>query len=209
MGIASSLVREFQSWFRTGAAREVVEQAHKAVAPDLAKVERMAADRLVLSQASKELAEAATRQVSQAADEVAEVATRQVSQGEKWLASRRVAMNRIHGDRREMIVERFLKNRFPETDGYAVHAEQYWRDRVGQIARDAESGEARRLDFVVFQGESAVSTVEVTSHTASKVAQTAKEASIRKAGGRYLINPATGELVKVPASLRTQVLRLA
>jgi hypothetical protein len=201
MSIATALVRQFESWFTSSASRQVVQQAERTMAPELAKLERLAGDRLVLSRAA--------RQGIATVEKRAVVTVEQgTSQGEKFLASRRVAMNRINGDRRELIVKRFLEKRFPQAEGYTVHPEQYLRDNLGQIAKEARSGEARRLDFVVFKGDRPHATIEVTSREASKVAQTAKELKIREAGGRYLINPTNGKLVKLHPQQRTAVIRL-
>lgn len=195
MSIATALVRQFESWISSAGSREVVQQAERKLAPQMDKLERMAADRLTLSTAK--------------AGRLGVVGgERKLSVGEQWLARRRVAMNRINGDRRELIVQRFLEKKYPKAEGYSVHPEQYLRDKSGAIAHDASSGEARRIDFVVFKGARPHATIEVTSEQASKTAQTAKELKIRDAGGRYLINPANGKLVKLRADQRTAVLRL-
>jgi hypothetical protein len=234
MSIASVLVKSFQLWLKSPVARQVALQAEKALAPQIAKVGVMMADELALSAravsqvagktaaktatqvAGKAAAQVATKTVAKGASQVAGKAVaegakvsgkRVMSQGEKLIAARRVAMNRIAGDRREMIVNRFLSRQFPAAQGYQVHPEQYLRNAAGEIARDA-AGKGRRLDFVVFQGDKAVSTIEVTSKTASKAAQAAKELRIREAGGRYLLNPDTGKLVKLAADQLTDTLRL-
>jgi hypothetical protein len=197
MPLSASLVRDFQRWFTSSASEPVVAQAERKWAPAAQKVATMGEDRLTLSKAAKAAPRGPVRQ-----------SLKPVSASEKLLASRRVAMNRINGRKREMIVERYLRRRFPEAEGYTVHAEQYLRDKLGRIAHEEASGESRRLDFVVFQGEKPVSTVEVTSKTASKVAQSAKEDKIRRAGGRYLIHPESGKLIRLPAGQTTAVLRL-
>jgi hypothetical protein len=195
MSIATALIRQFETWIGSAGSRPVVKQAEEALAPEMAKLEKMASDRLSLS--SK--APARLGIVSAPAKQ---------SVGEQWLARRRVAMNRINGDRRELIVKRFLEKKYPQAEGYTVHPEQYLRDKSGEIAHDVKTGEARRLDFVVFKGDRPHATIEVTSKQASKTAQTAKELKIREAGGRYLINPGTGKLVKLRPDQRTAVLRL-
>jgi hypothetical protein len=189
--------------------KAAAQAATRAASRTAGRVATQAASKAVTQTAAKTVTQAASKTATQAAGEVAEVAGKRVmSQGEKLIAARRVAMNRIAGDRREMMVSRFLNNRFPAAQGYKVHPEQYLRNSLGQIAREAKTGQARRLDFVVFQGDKAISTIEVTSKQASKVAQAAKELRIREAGGRYLLNPETGKLVKLAADQATDTLRL-
>ena len=53
------------------------------------------------------------------------------------------------------------------------------RDSEGKIVRDPETGEARRIDFVVVKDGQVVDSIEVTSETADKTGQTAKEERIR------------------------------
>lgn len=180
----------------------------------------VAAVRAATSGAARPVAQGVTRAAQaapavskQAVQELSEAAAKMsgkpvMSRGEQLLASRRVALNRIHGDRRELIVQRFLAQKYPAARGYTVHPEQYLRDSAGAIARTVEGQQGRRIDFVVFKGDKAVSTVEVTSREASKAAQRLKEIRIREAGGRYLINPDTGKLVKLPKNQTTDILRL-
>lgn len=231
VSVGSLLVKSFQVWMKSPVGRQMMVHAQKVLAPQVAKVATMGADKLVLSAraatqlagksavqvagkaATRTVAQAASRTASQAAGQVAgkvaskAAGTRVLSQGEKLIAARRVAMNSIAGDRREMIVRRFLAGRFPAEKGFTVLPEQYLRNSAGQIARDA-AGHGRRLDFVVLKGNRAVSAIEVTSKTASKAAQAAKDLRIREAGGRYLLNPETGKLVKLRADQLTQTLRL-
>jgi hypothetical protein len=241
MGLCQLLVRQFDSWMESSAAKAMTARAAKLSEREIARTVEMASDRLALSASARKLAAGAEGKLAQglqaadgkllaaadvklaatAAPKAAKKAAKKAVTGalaatagqpvattEQLLARRRVAMNRINGDRREKIVQRFLRKRFPQAEGYTVHAEQYLRDKQGRIAAEAASGESRRLDFVVFQGDRVISTVEVTSKTASKAIQSAKEESIRKAGGRYLVNPTTGTLIRLPAGQKTAVLRL-
>lgn len=122
---------------------------------------------------------------------------------------RRAIENHKAGHRRERWIEKFLKAIFPKEENYRVFREQYLRDRKGRIAIDETTHQSRRIDFVVLQGKDVVRSIEVTSRTVDKAAQLRKEANIRKAGGRYLLDPDSGALIRIPAALKTKVVRLA
>ena len=49
--------------------------------------------------------------------------------------------------------------------------------------------------------------VEVTSKTAPKDAQSAKEERIRENGGNYVKDPETGEFIRMPDSVHTRIER--
>ena len=93
-----------------------------------------------------------------------------------------------------------------ELDGYEIVSEAYLRDCEGKIVRDPETGEARRIDFVVVKDGKVVDSIEVTSETADKTGQTAKEERIREAGGNY-IRTSDGSLAKYPDDLHTTIER--
>lgn len=115
--------------------------------------------------------------------------------------------NKIDGCRREDSVENELKERYPESSGYKIIKEAYLRDQDGNIVRDPETGQARRIDFVVVKDGKVVDSVEVTSKTAPKEAQSAKEERIRENGGNYVKDPETGELIRMPDSVHTRIER--
>ncbi|EBK2060125.1 hypothetical protein AAL85_25410, partial [Salmonella enterica subsp. enterica serovar Typhi] len=73
--------------------------------------------------------------------------------------------------------------------------------------KDVETGEARRVDFVVVKDGEVVRSIEVTSETASKDAQLAKEGRIREQGGEWIRNPETGELCRYGENVNTEVWR--
>ena len=64
---------------------------------------------------------------------------------------------------------------FVTEDGYEIISEAYLRDKDGNIVKDPETNSARRIDFVVVKDGKVVDSVEVTSKTASKEEQSAKE----------------------------------
>ena len=103
--------------------------------------------------------------------------------------------NKEEGLRREAEVEEELEKKYPESEGYEIVSEAYLRDSEGKIVRDPETGEARRIDFVVVKDGQVVDSIEVTSETADKTGQTAKEERIIDAGGNY-IRTSDGSLAK-------------
>ena len=78
--------------------------------------------------------------------------------------------------------------------------------------KDIEESTARRIDFVVKQGDEIIKSFEVTSQTADKTLQMAKEARILKQakdiGGAFIKDPNTGELLKFASDLVTDIVRL-
>lgn len=114
--------------------------------------------------------------------------------------------NKIEGCRREGEVLDELKDLYPEEEGYKIEQEVYLRDENGKVVRDAETGEARRVDFVVTKDGKVVKSIEVTSKTASKEVQTAKENRIRESGGNY-IKDSNGNLVEIPKNIKTEIWR--
>ena len=114
--------------------------------------------------------------------------------------------NKQDGLKREREVVEELKEKYPEKEGYSIVSEAYLRDKDGNIVRDPVTGEARRIDFIVIKDGKVVDSVEVTSKTADKTAQSAKENRIREAGGLY-IRDNDGNLVKIPKTVQTRIER--
>lgn len=114
--------------------------------------------------------------------------------------------NKIDGMAREEEVAKELEEKYPESEGYEILSEVYLRDKDGNIVRDPETGEARRIDFVVVKDGKVVDSVEVTSKTADKTVQSAKENRIREAGGNY-VRDNNGNLVEIPPDVTTRVER--
>lgn len=115
--------------------------------------------------------------------------------------------NKKEGCRREEEVEKELEDRYPESEGYKVIREVYLRDKDGKRVVDPETGEMRRIDFVVVKDGKVVDSIEVTSKTAPKEEQSAKEERIRENGGNYIKDPDTGELIQIPDSVHTRIER--
>lgn len=112
--------------------------------------------------------------------------------------------NKIDGLRREIEVYDELKQKYPETEGYEIVPETYLRDKDGNIVRDPVTGEGRRIDYVVVKDNKVVDSVEVTSPTADKTEQCAKEQRIREAGGNY-VKTADGSLAEFPSDTQTRI----
>ena len=114
--------------------------------------------------------------------------------------------NKAEGCRREKEVENELKEKYPESKGYKIESEVYLRDKDGNIVKDDKTGEARRIDFVVLKDGKVVDSVEVTSKTADKTEQSAKEDRIRENGGNY-IKDSNGDLIEIPKDVHTRIER--
>jgi len=115
--------------------------------------------------------------------------------------------NKIDGERREEEVESELVKKYPESEGYSIKGEVYLYDKDGKIAQDPVTGEGRRIDFVVVdKNGNVVDSIEVTSQTADKADQSAKEQRIRESGGNY-IKMSDGIFVKIPDDVQTKIER--
>jgi hypothetical protein len=90
--------------------------------------------------------------------------------------------NKAEGLRREKSAQKQLNEKYPESEGYRVEGEKYLRDSSGKKVIDPETGTGRRIDFVVDKNGKVVDSIEVTSPTADKTAQIAKEMRIRQNG---------------------------
>ena len=116
--------------------------------------------------------------------------------------------NKEEGCRREEEVKKELEDRYPESEGYKIIREALLRDENGQPVKDPEPPHrARRIDFVVVKDGKVVDSIEVTSKTAPKEEQSAKEERIRESGGNYIKDPDTGELIPIPDSVHTRIER--
>lgn len=119
-----------------------------------------------------------------------------------------VVQNKLDGCRREEQVGRELKKMYPERKGYTVLRERELCDRDGNPVKDSatETGQKRRIDFVVVKDGKVVDMVEVTSETAPKRNQLQKEYRIRSMGGNYV--KYDGKIYHIPDNVETRVRRL-
>lgn len=114
--------------------------------------------------------------------------------------------NKLDGLQREHKVEAELKKQYSPEKGDSIVSEAYLRDKNGNIVIDPITVEARRIDFVVVKDGKVVDSIEVTSKTADKTNQVAKEQRIREAGGNY-IRTSDGKLIEVPSGVSTRIER--
>lgn len=101
--------------------------------------------------------------------------------------------NAVEGARREDVFSARMKAQHPNE---TILCQCYLRNAPGQSAKDPLTGERRRVDTAVIQ-DGRAQTYEVTSSTADKTLQAAKEQRILDAGGTYIRNRSTGDLVPV------------
>lgn len=117
-----------------------------------------------------------------------------------------VVKNKRDGCERENKVEEELRNKYPESEGYQIVKEAYLRDENGNYVIDPETGKRRRIDFVVVKDGKVVESIEVTSMTAPKEEQMAKEKRIREQGGNYIYDN-DDNLVEFPPEVETHIER--
>lgn len=115
-----------------------------------------------------------------------------------------IVENKREGTKREEDALKDLQEKYPNSKGYQIVREAYLRDQDGNIVKDPETGEARRIDFVVVQDGKVVESVEVTSKTAPKETQCAKEERIRENGGNYIKLP-DGSLAQFSQEVSTTI----
>lgn len=120
-----------------------------------------------------------------------------------------IEINRLEGAAREDAVGGELARQYPEDAGFRIESQCTLRDEAGRTVLDPISGETRRLDFVVVKDGEVVRSVEVTSETADKSAQIAKEDRIREAGGNFVMDRTSGELTPFGSGVRTEIIRRA
>lgn len=125
---------------------------------------------------------------------------------DKPLEFPKIIENKQEGIKREENVGSELKEKYPESENCKVIREAYLRDKDGNIVKDPITEEGRRIDFVVVKDSTVVDSVEVTSQTAPKDVQYAKESRIRDNGGNY-IKLSDGSLAEFPPDLNTRIER--
>ncbi len=116
--------------------------------------------------------------------------------------AREPIQNKQEGMKREAQVEAELKAEPHD----AIHKEVCLRNEKGEIVKDPQTGEARRVDFMVEKDNKIVRSIEVTSETSDKTAQMEKEARIRAAGGEW-IKTEDGRMLQIPPDVKTEIIR--
>ena len=214
------------------AAREVAEAGAEKAAKEVAEAGAEKAAKEVTEagaeKAAKEVAEAGTEKAAkevteagaekaakEATEEGAEKATKEVAETGTETAVKEVdessiiRKNKLDGTAREETVLNNLDSYYGKEN---VLREQLLRDASGKPIKDLKTNTARRIDFIVIQNDKIIRSIEVTSQTADKTAQMAKESRIleeaAKNGGAYIKNIDTGKLIEFPIGLGTEIRRL-
>ncbi len=148
---------------------------------------------------AKEVSEAGSERVVREATESGAEAAEKLDQ---------ITKNKLDGTARE---EKVLEDLVSANGEDNVIREALLRDKDGIPIKDPETGEARRIDFIVTQGKKIIESIEVTSETADKVLQMAKETRIlqeaAKNGGAF-IRDKSGELIEFTMDIITEIRRL-
>jgi len=179
------------------ATREIAEAG-------VEKVVKEAAEIGVEKLAKEGAEEGAQRLLQETADEVVE------NLFHLDVPESQIVKNKIDGIAREEKVLEELISRYG--DGNVIR-EAFLRDKNGMPIKDLVTEEARRIDFIISQGEKVIKSIEVTSETASKTAQIAKELRIlewaKDHGGAFIKNPNTEKLIEFGEDIITEIRRLA
>src|SRR5262249_25123306 len=111
--------------------------------------------------------------------------------------------NKISGNSREADELADLQKKYPAA---VVQRERYLRLENGERAVDSLTGEARRVDFAIIKKAKEIDMDKPKSTTANKAAQIAKENRIREAGGTFIRDRATRELIDI-SGVKTRISR--
>lgn len=116
--------------------------------------------------------------------------------------------NAEKGAVREEKIRAKLAEKYPEPP-HEIHSQVYLIDERGKRLLDPKTGKARRVDFVVALGKKAIKSVEVTSKTADKSSQMARERRLRQENTKvYGLIRGGKAKIWMPASAKTQVIRV-
>ena len=217
-------------------AEKIVKEAAEAGAEKIIKETAEAGAEKIVKEAAEAGAEKATKElaetgVEKAAKEIAESgaekAVKEVTEAGAEKTAKEIAeegfekaakevdelseivKHKMEGIAREETVMKDLFSKFGEKN---VLREQYLRDKLGNIIKDPLTNEARRIDFIVREGDKVVKSIEVTSELADKTAQIRKtERILEKAkdlGGAFIKDFNSGVLIEYPLNLATEIWRL-
>ena len=202
------------------AAKEIAEAGAEKAAKELAEAgAEKAAKELAEEGVEKAAKEVAEEGVEKAAKEVTEEGVektaREISEDgtekavKEVVEGTQVVKNKLDGTARENIVLDNLDSYYGKCN---VLREQLLRDADGIPIKDLKTDTARRIDFIVIQDGKIIRSIEVTSQTADKTAQIAKQSRIleeaAKRGGAFIKNSETGKLIEYPIGLGTEIRRL-
>jgi hypothetical protein len=182
-------------------AKTVTKEVAEAGAEKVAQEGLEATGRKGLKETAEELAKKVTNKFTK--EGVEETAVKEVNEHEQ------IVTNKLDGIAREEKIMKGLDFRYGKNN---VLREQFIRDKNGEIIKDPVTGTARRLDFVVRGKDKVIKMVEVTSKTAPKEMQKAKEQRIvewaEAHDGAFIKDSRTGELLKIPEIVHTEIKRL-
>ncbi|SMB87932.1 RHS repeat-associated core domain-containing protein [Pasteurella testudinis DSM 23072] len=102
--------------------------------------------------------------------------------------------NKVDGLAREKRAQDILERRYGKEN---VLRERILRDANGKKVLDPLTNSGRRVDFVVKGKDGVWRPIEITSKTAPKFEQLAKETRISSIGGTFVRNPITKELIPI------------
>jgi RHS repeat-associated protein len=105
-----------------------------------------------------------------------------------------ISKNSVAGSGREARAKALFHKKYGKEN---VLSERYLRNAEGKIVKDPLTGKGRRLEFVIKNGDGTGTAKEITSLTALKAAQLEKVMRIREAGGTFVCEPGTKNLVQV------------
>ena len=162
----------------------------------------------------KEAAEAGTeRLIKETAQTGVEKAAKEITEkivklDEVEKKAFQILKNKYDGLVREETVQKMLVKEFGEDN---VIREALLRNADGLPIKDIITGEARRIDFIVKNGDAVLKSIEVTSENAVKRLQAEKELRILnqawEAGGVFIKDTATGKLIPFAEDIATQIWR--
>lgn len=205
---AKKAVKEVAETGAKNAVKEVAETgAEKAAKETLEAGTKKAVRETVESGAEKAAKETIEESANKTAKELAEGTIERADNEIEKLSQ--IVKNKLEGTAREGKKLEELSAKYGKEN---VIREAYIRDGKGNILKDPLTNEARRIDFVVRDGNRISHSIEVTSETAKKEAQIAKERRIldraKEIGGAFIKDSNTGELIKFPERLVTTIERM-
>lgn len=186
------------------AVKETVEAGAEKAVKETAEVgvEKVAKETVEAGteKVAKEVAEESTEKTMK---EVAEKGTESLDEIES-----QITKNKLDGTARE---EKVLDDLISKNGEDNVIREALLRDKDGVPIKDPETGEARRIDFIVTQGKKIIESIEVTSETADKTLQMAKQTRILEEAverGGAFIKDKSGDLIEFTVDIITEIRRL-
>ena len=205
---AEKVVKEAAEAGAKKAVKEVAEESVEKVVKETVETGAKKAVKEVTEEGAEKVVKEMTEDLSKkTAKEVADA----VDNPEVLDKVEQIVKNKMDGiAREEKVLEELLEKHMD--DGAKVIREAYLRDANGNIIKDAVEGTARRIDYVVSKGGKVIESIEVTSESASKTLQMAKESRILeeawKNGGAFIKDPDTGMLIEFGKEISTMIRRL-